>query len=258
MKMESYEPIDRSTCQNWIFYQAIAVQVFLICMEGLLILRGTVISSPRPHSLRRKQVYAMWSRSRRVLCLLVILVLLETSSMILSAIVIAPDPTINELCLFEKTPPASALFGYFYSTCSKTNYWSRRSAVALLTQSMIMFLTLWRHFTSFARRLPRMNLSTLAVRDGGIAFMGIFGKVLYHIPSPSQIFVSTVIFFGALCYTILGSEYSDVLFLCAVSCKPAWKYFWPSESFSWIVCILPVCVSIALYPLSPLVSLLTD
>jgi hypothetical protein len=58
----------------------------------------------------------MWSRSRLILGVLVILVVLEVCAMALSASVIAPDPDMNELCLFRTTPRAVALFGYFFST----------------------------------------------------------------------------------------------------------------------------------------------
>ncbi|KAJ8586366.1 hypothetical protein M405DRAFT_935433 [Rhizopogon salebrosus TDB-379] len=173
MRMETYKPINRATCERWISYQAVAVEAFLVAVDSLLILR----------------VYAIWSRSRRVLGVLGTLVILEACSMAVSASIIVPDSAMNELCLFRKTPRAAAYFGI----------------VALLTQSAILYLTLRKHFTTFARRYGPRNLSTLVVRDGGLAFIGIFAM-----------------FFGALYYSILGSERSDVLFF-------------------WIVCVLSIC-----------------
>ncbi|OAX38318.1 hypothetical protein K503DRAFT_170441 [Rhizopogon vinicolor AM-OR11-026] len=151
-RMETYKPIANVTCQRWIIYQGVTVEVLLLLVDGLLILR----------------VYAIWSCNRKILIVLVILVLLEACSMGFSVSLIAPDPAMSDLCLLIKTPMAAVLFG----------------SVALVTQSMIIFLTVRRHL----------------VRDGGVAFIGI-----------------SAMFVGGLCYTLLGSEYADNMF-CWIVC----------------------------------------
>jgi hypothetical protein len=43
MRMETYKPINRATCERWISYQAVAVETFLVAVDTLLILRGASI-----------------------------------------------------------------------------------------------------------------------------------------------------------------------------------------------------------------------
>ena len=115
--METYVPISHDRCQLWIIYQAFVVEFFLVMVNALLIIRGASISSTSSSFLvltDGKQVSAIWRYNRLIVMALSGLVLVEVGFMIRSAFVIAPDTTMNELCLFRETPQAAALFGYCF------------------------------------------------------------------------------------------------------------------------------------------------
>jgi hypothetical protein len=88
-----------------------------VMVNALLIMRGASISSTSSSFLALtdgKQVSAIWRHNRIIVIVLSMLVFVEVVFMVHSASVIAPDTTMNELCLFRETPHTAALFGYYF------------------------------------------------------------------------------------------------------------------------------------------------
>lgn len=110
-RMEQYVQFPLSTCRLWLAYQGVVVEIFLAIVEGLLMLRGIFCSLYREVLyVTHLTVYALWGRSKRILALLALFLVLEVSCSVVTTSVIVGDAYFNQLCLFKKPPLIFVLF----------------------------------------------------------------------------------------------------------------------------------------------------
>lgn len=87
------------------------------------------------------------------------------------------DTTFSSICVPIKVPDFMINYGLviMFSHPSRSfNQLSSFSASNAFSQTIIITLTLWRHFLSLRRGI-RLPIVTLMVRDGAITFAAVFG-----------------------------------------------------------------------------------
>lgn len=124
-------------------------------------------------------VYALYNRTRRIGLILLSVFLVENLTQAFSMSISIPTLPFHEFCLVKRIPTSVLYFGYaLYPGCQsdcRTDVYDYSSST-VLTQIVILGLTLVKH--SFARRegWGRTPVVSLVLRDGSYVFFIVSGE----------------------------------------------------------------------------------
>ncbi|KAI0646399.1 hypothetical protein C8Q79DRAFT_667524 [Trametes meyenii] len=136
-------------CRAWIIYQLVAIEALIIAVEVVLIVR----------------IYAMYSRNRAVLLLVLTLFCAEIGAMCTVLAISIPKITFTTQCLITSTP---ALF---------PTYWT----ISLAFETSLFTLTLIKFMNNVVRtQLSRQSILFVLMRDGTWAYAIIFAVMLLN------------------------------------------------------------------------------
>ncbi|KAI0674409.1 hypothetical protein C8Q78DRAFT_1151252 [Trametes maxima] len=132
-------------CRAWIIYQLVAIEALIIAVEVVLIVR----------------IYAMYSRNRVVLSLVLVLFCAEIGAMCTILAISIPQITFTTQCLITSTP---TLF---------PTYWT----ISLAFETSLFTLTLVKFMNNMVRtQLRQQSILFVLMRDGTWAYAIIFGE----------------------------------------------------------------------------------
>ncbi|CAL1708757.1 unnamed protein product [Somion occarium] len=136
-------------CIGWLVVQGYTLLSVVLLVDAILILR----------------IYVLFARNRALLVTLLIAFAIETSSMIICAVLAIPKMVVASECLILKTPAVYA------------GSW----LASMGMQTILFVLTCYRFYTSVDRRLGTRSILHVLIRDGMWAYALIFSFTLMNI-----------------------------------------------------------------------------